>query len=252
MTPRLRTLVVLTWVFAAVVIVATGSLTREGREVEQGVHIEALPTLAPGQGVPASFETEDTLPSALKGVRVEAVQGRTGPGGETFYVALRSSDGRDHLSRQIGQRTFQLGLRRTSPDLTQYPCTSCHEGQEDVSSLAERDGEAVHYNIQPLHPAETGARCVTCHAPDNVGALKLENGSTASIDHAYRLCAQCHFPQVDWWAKGSHGKRLVGWRGRRVVMGCADCHDPHRPATEPRIPLAGVELPGRLGGESHD
>jgi hypothetical protein len=85
-----------------------------------------------------------------------------------------------------------------------------------------------------------------------VGRLRLEAGGTASRDHAYRLCAQCHFRQVESWAYGAHGKRLVGWRGRRVVMGCADCHDPHRPATVPRRPMVAVQLPGPLRAASEE
>lgn len=243
-------LVVVAWVLAAVAVIASGALNR-GDPTQEG-ELEAFPAFAPGEGAPASFETEDTLPSALKSVRVEQVQGRTGPGDQPFYVALRSRDGADHLSRQIGRRTFRLGMRMSSPDLTQYPCTSCHEGEEVIDGRTARDEEGVHNNIRPVHPAEAGAQCLTCHAADDPGRLRLENGGTASLDHSYRLCAQCHFAQVEWWANGSHGKRLVGWRGRRVVTGCADCHDPHRPATEPRIPLGGVQLPGRLQGEAHD
>ena len=44
------------------------------------------------------------------------------------------------------------------------------------------------------------------------------------------------------WAGGAHGKRLDGWQGRRVLMGCADCHDPHRPALETRIPFRAPQL----------
>ena len=217
----------------------------------------ALPTSI---GTASSLETEDTLPSALKGIVVEPVEGRTGPGDETFYIALRTSDRTDYLYRQIGTRTFPLGLRRSAPDLTQYPCTSCHQGQKIIGNGTERDTTGVHHNIQPVHPEETGAQCTTCHAVDDVGTLRLESGGVAPMSHAYRLCAQCHFPEVDSWANGAHGKRLVGWRGRRVVMGCADCHNPHTPATELRIPYAGPELPGGLvgkagmeaGGGAHD
>lgn len=213
----------------------------------------AFPIRALGEGgIPASLETEDTLPSALKTIAVEAVQGRTGPGGDTFYVALRTPDGAGYLSRQIGQRTFALGLRVNSPELSQYPCTSCHEGQNIIGDGVDRDREGVHHNIQPEHPEETGALCTTCHAAYEIGRLTLESGGTASIDHSYQLCAQCHFPEVDSWASGSHGKRLVGWRGRRVVMGCADCHNPHQPGTEQRIPYPGRALPGKLMGELHD
>lgn len=228
------------------------ALTACGSETGSDSSRLALPTLTDGDGTRASLETEDTVPSALKSVAAEAVQGRTGPAGDTFYVALRAPNAATHLSRQIGQAVFPLGLRVSTPDLTQYPCASCHEGQDIIGEGAERDEDGIHHNIQPIHPEETGAQCTTCHAVDDVGTLRLENGGTASINHAYQLCAQCHFPEVDSWAAGAHGKRLVGWRGRRVVMGCADCHDPHQPATEPRIPYPGRPLPGRLSGDRHE
>jgi hypothetical protein len=103
----------------------------------------------------------------------------------------------------------------------------------------------AHQNVQPLHPAETGAACATCHDARNVERLVLQSGGTATLDQAYALCAQCHFGQVEAWAGGAHGKRLDGWRGRRVVIGCTDCHDPHRPAIEQRIPFPGPRLPGQ-------
>ena len=199
-----------------------------------------------GGGSPASFETEDTVLSALLSIPVERVEGRTGPGGRPFYVARRTASGGTHLSAQIGTETFRLGLRVRQPELTQYPCASCHQGTELVNDGGGRDGEAVHQNIQPVHPAETGAQCTTCHAYDNVATLTLQRGDRVSMDHVYRLCAQCHFSEVDSWAQGAHGKRLVGWRGRRVVMGCTDCHSPHEPATELRTPYAGPALPGAL------
>ena len=201
-----------------------------------------------GGGFPASFETEDTVLSALLSIPVELAQGRTGPGGRPFYVARRTQSGAAHLSTRIGNEDFRLALRVREPDLTQYPCASCHQGTEIVVEPDGRDGAAVHQNIQPVHPAETGAQCTTCHAYDNVATLAPERGDTVSIDQAHLLCAQCHFSQVDSWAKGAHGKRLVGWRGRRVVMGCTDCHSPHEPATELRTPYAGPVLPRALEG----
>jgi hypothetical protein len=87
--------------------------------------------------------------------------------------------------------------------------------------------------------------CSTCHARDNVERLALKSGERPPLDHAYRLCAQCHFSQLRAWAGGGHGKRLDGWQGRRVVMGCTDCHDPHKPAVEPRIPFRAPRLEPR-------
>lgn len=182
-------------------------------------------------------------PRALATVPGAPVHGRTGPGGTPFEVARRTPAEIGH-ARRIGRRTFDLALR--SEELGLYPCASCHlPGAEVVQT--ERIGDA-HGDIQPVHPSESEGRCLNCHAVDDVERLELASGERVGLDHAYRLCAQCHFAQVDTWAGGAHGKRLDGWRGPRVVMGCADCHDPHRPAVQPRIPYPGPQLPGRKEG----
>jgi hypothetical protein len=184
-------------------------------------------------------------PGQLPTVPGETVVGRTGPDGAPFEVALRSSGDPTHLTRRFGSRAMDLGARVRQPDLRQHPCTSCHvEG--GVLPGVDRVTDA-HRNIQPVHPRETGATCTGCHAADNVSQLALGNGERASLDHAYRLCAQCHSPQVEDWAAGAHGKRLDGWQGRRVVMGCADCHDPHSPTLDKRIPFRPPHIP-RSGG----
>ena len=40
---------------------------------------------------------------------------------------------------------------------------------------------------------------------------------------------------------------MNGWEGRRVVMSSGDCHDPHKPAVEPRVPFRPPQLE-RAGG----
>jgi formate-dependent nitrite reductase cytochrome c552 subunit len=127
-----------------------------------------------------------------------------------------------------------------TPDLRQFPCTSCHLGRKIV--LADTRVADAHRNIKVVHPTQTGGACSTCHAPDNVELLALKSGERATLDHTYRVCAQCHFSQAASWAGGAHGKRLDGWQGRRVLMGCADCHDPHQPAIEPRIPFRAPQI----------
>ena len=106
----------------------------------------------------------------------------------------------------------------------------------------------AHQNIQPRHPDLLGAVCSTCHSPEAVEMLALRTGERVGLDHSYRLCAQCHSGQAEAWAGGAHGKRLDGWQGRRVVMGCTDCHDPHRPAVTPRAPFRAPTIT-RRGGE---
>jgi hypothetical protein len=186
---------------------------------------------------PATGSTDSVAdarePGALRTVRSAIVVGRTGPDGRSFEVALRTeADG--HV-RAFGRTALSVALRTDASDLTQYPCTACHMGRRTV--LGEERTPDAHANIQPTHPRETGAACATCHSPANVEFLALRSGESVTLDHAYRVCAQCHFNQADAWAAGVHGKRLDGWQGRRVVMGCTDCHDPHQPALRPRVPF---------------
>lgn len=179
-------------------------------------------------------------PGALRTVLAAPVKGWTGPGGKAFEVALRTAEPGEATARRFGTITLRTSARARSPDLGQYPCTSCHLGRRMVLA-ADRISDA-HQNIEPEHPVQTGATCSTCHAADNVELLALKSGERATLDHAYRLCAQCHFEQAGAWAGGAHGKRLDGWQGRRVVLGCADCHDPHKPAIASRIPFRAPRL----------
>ena len=188
---------------------------------------------AAAAGLTATLE-----PGALKTVQTAPVELWRGPGGRPFEVALRTSELESGHTRRFGSITLPTALRTRA--LGEYPCTSCHLGRRVV--MADKRIADAHQNIQPVHPEQTGALCSTCHAADNVELLALESGERATLDHGYRLCAQCHFAQVDAWADGAHGKRLDGWQGRRVLMGCADCHDPHQPALEPRIPFRAPQI----------
>jgi hypothetical protein len=199
------------------------------RDSSAGAHAGALP-LPDTTAQPGQLRTVSTAP----------VTYWTGPGGKPFEVQLRTDDPSAANARRFGTVTLRNSARVRSPDLGQYPCTSCHLGRRMI--LNDARIKDAHQNIQPTHPAQTGATCATCHAADNVELLALKNGERATLDHAYRVCAQCHFSQAEAWAGGAHGKRLDGWQGRRVVMGCADCHDPHLPAIGSRIPFRAPRL----------
>jgi hypothetical protein len=203
---------------------------RPGPRLDDGDTLPAVPL-----AVPLADE-----PGALGTVSAELVHQRLGPGNAPFEVTMRTTKRDAGHPRRFGMRTFETAFRRAP--LETYPCTSCHIAGRPLVAGAERLEDA-HGNIQPVHPAEVGATCTTCHAPARVDRLALATGETATLDHPYRLCAQCHAPQLAAWAGGAHGKRLDGWHGRRVVMNCTDCHDPHRPSLEQRIPFAGPQLP---------
>lgn len=174
-------------------------------------------------------------PGALGTIAAAPVTNWKGPGDKPFEVTVRTADPVTALSRKFGTITMRTSLRPRTADLGQFPCTSCHLGRAIV--LADDRRKDAHRNIDAMHPVQTGGLCSTCHAADDVELLALKSGERATLDHTYRLCAQCHFKQAEEWAGGAHGKRLDGWQGRRVLSGCGDCHDPHKPTIEKRIPF---------------
>lgn len=226
---------------AAALLMACGPTPGPGHPGETPGHNPLTPVAA------AAMVRSDSLePGMLATVRASPVEGWIGPGGHAFEVALRSRVRESGHARRFGTITLRTTLRGSTPDLVQYPCTSCHLGHT-VAMQPDRISDA-HRNIQPLHPELLGSVCSTCHSSDAVDHLALRNAEPVELDHSYRLCAQCHFSQAEAWAGGAHGKRLDGWLGRRVVMGCTDCHDPHRPATVPRIPFRAPTI-RRAGGQ---
>jgi len=185
----------------------------------------------------AAVRSEPEPPIVATLVAVPVI-GFTGPGGKAFETSKRTSGSDAQLHRQIGMRVFDLPLRRPATSLRQYPCATCHQG----AAVKPQRGERFHGNIRLQHPSVAGGACTACHIAGAVDRLALADGDTATLDQAYRLCAQCHFAQANAWAAGAHGKRLVAWGGRRVVMNCTDCHDPHRPGVESRLPFAGPRI----------
>ena len=223
---------------AALFLAGLTSGCRGRRPAARGTPPAAADTIrSPAESAAAALNATRE-PGALATVPAAPVESWAGPGGGPFRVATRTSEEEAGHARRFGTITLPTALR-TRP-LGQYPCTSCHLGRKVV--MAEKRTSDVHHNVQPVHPKQTGALCSTCHAADNVELLVLENGERATLDESYRLCAECHIAQVNAWAHGAHGKRLDGWQGRRVVMACPDCHDPHKPALEPRIPFRAPQI----------
>ena len=214
----------------------------QGREFEgEAVRDSSHATL------PGTARDTSMTPGALALVPTAPVTLWKGAAAKPFDVTLRTADPGSALARRFGLITMRTSLRTRAANLGQYPCTSCHLGL--ATTLTDERKTDAHQNITVVHPQQTGGVCSTCHAPDNVELLALKSGDRATLDHAYRLCAQCHFAQAEAWAGGGHGKRLDGWQGRRVVMGCADCHDPHAPAVESRIPFRAPQLERRRSND---
>lgn len=223
-------------IVAAVACIAAASLTgacSEGGPVSRGRPASAPDTVRTDSARARAARATNLEPGALQTVVRTSVDLWKGPGGRTFDVSTGASERESGHARRFGSITRPIALRTRS--LGQNPCTSCHLGRKVV--MADKRIADAHQNVRPEHPEQTGALCSTCHATDNVELLTLLSGERATLDESYRLCAQCHFTQVEEWAAGAHGKRLDGWQGQRVLMICTDCHDPHRPAVGQAIPF---------------
>jgi hypothetical protein len=127
----------------------------------------------------------------------------------------------------------------------QFPCTSCHTDSlaapGNISSEVAR--RTMHVDIQIQHAEAETMDCRTCHHPENLDQLRLNDGTPITFNEVYRLCAQCHFQQVQDWAGGAHGKRVLAWQGKRIVKQCTDCHNPHAPALKKQWPVLYPQIP---------
>lgn len=168
---------------------------------------------------PASFEIDTEELRALKTISALPAQNITHPNNAPFSVATRTNH------------------------ITQYPCQSCHTQPVAKPQHDNVSQRWSHLNIQLTHGQTTGMDCQSCHNYTNFNQLQLQNGQTTTFDHSYQLCRQCHFQQAEDWAGGAHGKRLAGWRGKRIVQNCTGCHNPHHPAFEQRLPYKAPTIP---------
>ncbi len=125
-------------------------------------------------------------------------------------------------------------VRERSSQIQSFPCSSCHD--KALDQLQQVRIKKAHWDIKLLHTQSDMMTCTTCHSDNNMDDLNSISGKKMSIDHSYKLCAQCHSTQYKDWQGGAHGKRLGGWTPPRVIYTCVDCHNPHKPSFETRWP----------------
>ncbi len=111
--------------------------------------------------------------------------------------------------------------------IERFRCSNCHNNNE---APIDKAAKVAHGNIVLVHgPENKPLKCFTCHNQDERDFLNTERGTKIEMDHSYQMCGQCHFRQKRDWVGGAHGKRISYWAGKRTVMNCASCHDPHSP-----------------------
>ena len=116
-----------------------------------------------------------------------------------------------------------------------FPCTQCHDATLPVDRTP-RKMKDFHEDIV-LHHDEANRWCLDCHDALNRDKLHLASGKLLDFTESYRLCGQCHGPELSDWKVGVHGKRTGSWSGKKEYLLCASCHNPHSPRFKPLKPL---------------
>ncbi|SMO64451.1 Cytochrome c7 [Saccharicrinis carchari] len=131
-----------------------------------------------------------------------------------------------------GYSDFFVHERKGS--ISNYKCSGCHE--VELAELKTKGNDLTHADIRLFHSSLDVLSCFTCHNPDNLDELRSTSGKSIDFDQSYKLCSQCHSSQFSDWRGGSHGKRIGGWVAPRVSKTCVECHNPHSPGFESRMP----------------
>jgi len=116
--------------------------------------------------------------------------------------------------------------------LEYYPCSQCHDVLEPDAT--RRELSAPH-DIEAAH-GKAEFWCLVCHTLKDRDHLHTLDDRLVTFDQAYMVCEQCHQQRARDWRHGAHGKRVSGWSGKRTILSCPECHNPHSPAIAPRKP----------------
>ncbi len=115
-----------------------------------------------------------------------------------------------------------------------FPCSQCHLETDEV----DRTRRVIDIHNDGIFEHDAANRwCLDCHDAQKRDFLHLADGRLIPFEESYRLCGQCHGPQLRDWKAGDHGKRTGSWSGAKQYMLCANCHNPHSPHFKPLQPL---------------
>ncbi len=117
-----------------------------------------------------------------------------------------------------------------------FPCSECHEPDDDDIDLEIRDLELEHSEKNSFTHGNL-EWCFDCHDVTQRDSLHLSGGQLIPFEDFQRLCAQCHGRIYTEWTLGIHGRRTGYWDGPRRASACTQCHDPHDPAFKAIEPM---------------
>lgn len=175
--------------------------------VGSAVFIIALMLLAPAtvfaeNTAETCAECHDELAAAFK-MQVHAVIDAKGLAGKSFSCEACHGDLSKHLENAEAGNIFAFKGKDTA-NAANKMCLSCHHNDHG-EYFASPHGKAA-------------MSCTQCHSVHK-----------AKKTHATKTCYSCH---EDVFAKFKLNERHRLLEG---VIGCDDCHDPHKPATSMRL-----------------
>lgn len=128
----------------------------------------------------------------------------------------------------------QFHIRERQSQITSFPCSDCHS--VPVSQIQVEGNKKAHWDIKLNHASKDVMDCMTCHTENDMNMLHTGTNKPIKFNDSYKMCGQCHSPQYKDWQGGAHGKQVESWAPPRVSNTCTDCHNPHAPRFETRMP----------------
>lgn len=135
---------------------------------------------------------------------------------------------------QTAETSFFIPERKSK--IKAYKCSECHTKSIPELKAKNLTGKKAHEHIKLLHASTDELTCASCHPNQKLDHLKSNLNAAIDYNQSHKVCAQCHSSQYKDWLGGAHGKRIQGWVNPRISNTCVDCHNPHNPKFETRLP----------------
>ena len=124
----------------------------------------------------------------------------------------------------------KFSVKPRKEGIKHYPCAQCHQFMEPNPKVRE---------LSSPHPVELNHGegrlwCLVCHHMEDRNKLRTQLNDQVDYNDAHLVCGGCHAVQQKDWYFGAHGKRVRNWQGKRELLNCSECHNPHEPVIKPR------------------
>lgn len=116
--------------------------------------------------------------------------------------------------------------------LGHFPCEQCHQFMEPNPKVRELSSP---HPVKLKH-GEGRLWCLVCHHSEDRNTLRTQLNEKVDFNDAHIVCGGCHAKIHKDWYYGAHGKRVGNWQGKRELLNCTQCHNPHEPIIKSRKP----------------